>query len=182
MSILRRLHGTCPLAARRFGEHAHSLLGPRDTTALCPSLALRAGHAPRSCLTSRGTCPFFDPLSEHKGVLPIIHDQGWTCSTVVPDQPAGHARRLCLTSRGTCPFFDPLSEHKGVLPTVHDQGWTCSTVTCPTVTGSMWKPSASSKASSSTRPKFAGSCAKRPRNRPETPSSVGSSPGLAEPP
>src|SRR5215218_9836663 len=41
---------------------------------------------------------------------------------------------------------------------------------------------ASASASSRTFPKLAASWAKRPRKSPETPSSVGNSPGLAEPP
>ena len=87
--------------------------------------------------------------------------------SLAPPQRAGHAHSWtpAVDTRAFCPLFKAKAGH------------------VPRVTGyAAGKPSASRSASSSTVPKFAGSCANRPRNRPETPSSVGSSPGLAEPP
>ena len=77
-------------------------------------------------------------------------------------QPAGHAH-----------FLDSPSGHNGTRRLFRTKAG-------PVAAGLVRarKPSASRSASSSTVPKFAGSCANRPRNRPETPSSAGQQAGL----
>ena len=146
-------HGTCPFFASHPRGHAHS------------SPAIRMGHAHSS---------------------PPPRDIKASCPS--PAVRPGHVHSSPPTPRNM-PI--PRRPPRDMLILGLDQGSIKASCPSPAVRAGhvpRWRgpvarrPSASTSASSSTVPKFTGSCANRPRNRPETPSSVGSSPGLADPP
>ena len=135
----------------------------RDMLRICPTT--RTGHIPGCTAHAGPDMSHSSPPTQRNMSIPR------------QPHPTGHAHS-CTSTHSP----DMLEARLHVPGRTARHGLDMSHGRWPRACGRLRKPSASRSASSSTAPKFTGSCANRPRNRPETPSSVGSSPGLADPP